>query len=114
MVLLLQLDPGRAMHRCTPVIEDAWLLSHQARKSATARPYARRVLGFLIRAAKNSRKRIPALSPAAAISAGKGWRGIAILRGGVSWVTPRDLLEVVIYPDLASVRLAEQFGGCVV
>jgi hypothetical protein len=71
------------------------------------------VLGFLIRAAKNSRKRMPPLSPAAAISAAKGWRGIAILHGAVSWVTPRELLEVVIYPHLASDRLAEQLGGCV-
>ena len=56
---------------------------------------------------------MPALSPAAAISAGKGWCGIAILRGGVSWVTRRELLEVVIYPYHASDRLAEQLGGCV-
>jgi N-methylhydantoinase B/oxoprolinase/acetone carboxylase alpha subunit len=71
------------------------------------------VLGFLILAAKNSRKRMPALSPAAAISAGSGRCVVVILRGGVNWVTTREPLEVVNYPDLTSDRVAEQLGGCV-
>ena len=36
-----------------------------------------------------------------------------ILRGGVSRVTTRERLEVVIYARPASDRRAEQLGGCV-
>ena len=65
-----------------------------------------------MRAAKNLTKRMPALPLAAAISAGSGRCVVVILHGGVSWVTTREPLEVVIYPDSASDRV-EQLGGCV-
>jgi hypothetical protein len=51
--------------------------------------------------------------PMSASNADKGPCVAVILRGGVSWVTTREPLEVVIYPDLTSDRVAEQLGGCV-
>jgi site-specific recombinase XerC len=57
----------------TPVLDPSEaraLLEHQARNSSAARVYARRVCGLRMLAAKNSRKRMPARSPAAATSAG--------------------------------------------
>jgi hypothetical protein len=55
---------------CTAVIELTPAPAHHARKSPAARAYARRVCGLRIADAKNSRKRRPARSPAAATSAG--------------------------------------------
>ncbi len=74
---------------CTAAIDGTPASAHQAKNSSAARAYARRVCGLRMLAAKNSRKRMPARSPATATIAGTTGAGERMTRWFTDTSSPK-------------------------